>query len=197
MNESSKASPKSIVFIILGMFFSSLLAYIFSHIFTKLLTLRARKNHLILSCCALSFMHGAQDGQKLLAVLLMLQGVGTGISSPPLVCALLVGGIMCISTVLCGKRILSSIDKLSEKSDTGGTFSSDLSTFLTLFISSIIGLPVSTGNVKSAAVFGTDKKHDKESKRVITKIFLTSVITLPISFLLGFLICKLMLIFVN
>ena len=188
-----------LLFIIFCMAFSSILAYVLSytakHLVPKCMV--TRKSHLALSCSLLSFMHGAQDGQKLLAILLITVGTQAPKgATPPMIFVFLVASVMCVSTLLCDKRILGSIDKLSENSDTSSGFFADLSAFLTLLCCSALGMPVSTGNVKSASVFGGELTPSEESKKVITRIFLTSIITLPISFFLGFALCKVLLLFV-
>lgn len=191
---------KSVAFIIFGMIFSCAVAFILSKLFNSrpFKGVRVKGGYLIFSCGALSFMHGAQDGQKLLAVLLVISGVSIeGKLTPPPLPVLAVSTVMCISTVVSGKRILTSIDKLSENTDTSSGFFSDLSSFLTLVICSLIGLPVSTGNVKSASVFASEKSPTYQSKRVITRIFTASIITLPISFLLGFALCKIITFFIG
>ena len=187
-----------ILFITVCMIASTLASYVLSRLLSVLFAKRVRtkNSHLAFFCCALSFMHGAQDGQKLLAVLMIVLSADlASTSAPPPFAILSVGAIMGASTVLSGKRILSSIDKLSENSDTSSCFFADLAAFVTLLFSSLFGLPVSTGNIKSASVFATEKEAGKQSKRVIMRIFLTSLITLPVSFLFGFLIYKMLLLF--
>ena len=186
-----------IIFISFCMIISTLVAYVFSRLLFALSAkrLKVRSGWLVLSCCALSFMHGVQDGQKLLAIILILLGVNLSATcAPPAFIVLTVAAVMGISTIFSGKRILSSIDKLSESTDASGIFCADLAAFSTLIICSFLGMPVSTGNVKSASVFATDRVASGQSKRVIMRIFLTSLITLPISFFFGFIICKLLLI---
>ena len=185
-------------FIIFCMVFSSFFAYALSCAVNKLSPkwLKPKKACLIISCSSLSFMHGAQDGQKLLAILLILQGASVNKSgAPPIACVLLVATVISISTLFCGKRILHSIDKISENSDTSSGFFADISAFITLLCCLLLGMPVSTGNVKSASVFGGEPTPSKENKKVITRIFLASIITLPISFFFGFILCKALLLF--
>ena len=187
-----------IFFITFCMVISTLASYALARLFLWIFRkrIRVRTTFLALSCCALSFMHGVQDGQKLLAIILILSGVNlANVSAPPALAVFSVAAVMGVSTVLSGKRILSSIDKLSENTDTSSGFFADAAAFCTLIVCSILGMPVSTGNVKSASVFATDRVASGQSKRVIMRIFLTSLITLPISFLFGFLIYKMLLLF--
>ena len=189
----------SLLFIIFCMVLSSILAYALSYVNKRLTSrhIKPKKAHLIVSCSLLSFIRGAQDGQKLLAILLIIVGNEASYGkAPPIIFVLLVAAVMSFSTLLCGKRILGSIDKLSEKTDTSSGFFADLSAFSTLLCCSLLGMPVSTGNVKSASVFGGELTPSAESKKVITRIFLTSIITLPISFFIGFILCKALMLFV-
>ncbi len=195
LGEAKEKYLLSLFYIVFSICASSFLSYLLSRFFVKKISphLKIKRILLTLSCSVLSFMHGAQDGQKLLAILLVVLGVGaSGKTKPPLILIILIGAVMCISTLLSGKRILSSMDELSENTDTSSVFFADFAVFSSLAVSSVFGFPVSTSNIKSASVYATEQSPKIKSKRAIIKIFLTSIITLPISFVLGFIICKLL-----
>lgn len=180
--------------IIAFMFFSCALSYILSYFLAKLFRKRNLKfkNALFFSCASLSFMHGGQDGQKFIAIMMFLLGISNEESSKvPLTLILIVSLVMCLSTMLGGKKIINTLSKSVDNLDTPLAFFSDIGSFITLLICSLIGMPISTGNVKALSIIGSGKaKGAIVNKKMITEILITSVITFPLCFLLGFVICK-------
>lgn len=177
--------------IVIFMIFSCVLSFSISYAAARLLCKRRLhfEKFLLLSSASLSFMHGAQDGQKFIGVILLL--VGASSKSPPLFLVLAVSFVMAFSTLLGGKRIIGSLSKSIKKCDTPLAFFSDFGSFATLFLCSILGMPVSSGNVKSLSLVGSSlAEKSGVNKKIITEILITSVITFPICFILGFLICK-------
>ena len=132
-------------------------------------------------------MHGAQDGQKFIALLLILLGIhpsdGGFFGRLPII--LLVGSVLFVSTLFGGKKIIDSMTILSSDNTEKSAFFSDVGTILTLIICSLLGAPISTGNVKSFSIFATAGKISRENKKMISKILLTSLITLPVCFVMG------------
>ncbi|MBO5339032.1 MAG: inorganic phosphate transporter [Clostridia bacterium] len=188
---------KEIAFIVLYLIFSCVISFLISFLITKI-TQRLRlpyKKLLVASSSLLSFMHGAQDGQKFLGVLIFILGFGTSqenFTSLPLI--LIIAAVMSLSTLLGGGRIIKSLSKTASGKDLHSAFSSDLGSFFTLALCSFFGMPISTGNVKSLSIVGSSvAKKEKINKKMTGMILLTSVITLPICFLMGFIICKLLL----
>ncbi len=189
---------KQIVLIVFYMIFSCAFSLIVSFATARVLpkSKLPYKKLLILSCSSLSFMHGAQDGQKFLAILMFILGVeGSGGSSfAPISLILLVSVVMSVSTLLGGGKIIKSLSKTAPLTDYHSSFCSDFGSFFTLTLCSLLGMPISTGNVKSLSIIGCAIcKKEKINKKMTAKILLTSVITLPVCFYLGYLICKLLL----
>ncbi len=183
---------KIILYMVFSCFFAFTLSFvIFKYIHKKALPFRKL---IIFDCALLSFMHGGQDGQKFIAIIMfLLCGSGAGNFKIPMALIVLVSLVMSISTLLGGKRIIVSLSKTIENCDTPSAFSSDFGSFFTLAICSILGMPVSTGNIKSISLFGVGiAQKAKTNKKIITEILLTSVITFPICFLLGFVLSKLL-----
>ncbi len=175
------------------MIISCVLAFFLSFFVAKALKKRnlPYKKLLIMSSGALSFMHGGQDGQKFIAIMLIL--FGTSSQKSPLGLTLLVSVVIAAGTLLGGKRIIKSLSKSIEKCDTPLAFSSDLASFCSLFICSILGMPISSGNVKSMSLVGASiATKGGINKKIITEILLTSVITFPVCFIIGFLVCKIL-----
>lgn len=188
---------KQIALIVFYLVFSCIASFLVSFLIARILPKGnyAYKKLLILSSSLLSFMHGAQDGQKFLAILIFVLGLSssTGNSFAPISLILLVSIVMSLSTMLGGGRIIKSLSKTSSLTDYHSSFCSDLGSFFTLMLCSFLGMPISTGNVKSLSIVGTSlAKKEQINKKMTGKILLTSVITLPICFFMGYFICKLL-----
>ncbi|MBE6663225.1 MAG: inorganic phosphate transporter [Ruminococcaceae bacterium] len=185
--------------ILIYMFISCALSFFLSYLIAKLFSkanLKYKKS-LYISCASLSFMHGGQDGQKFIAIMLFLLGISdTSRTKVPLALIFTVSLVMCFSTMLGGKKIINSLSKSVDNLDTSLAFFSDIGSFVTLLICSVLGMPISTGNVKSLSIVGCGRaKRISVNKKMITEILTTSVITFPICFILGFLFCKISSIF--
>lgn len=184
-----------VIYIIFSMIFSCVCAYFISFLVTAL-TKKLQlpyKNLLPFSCAALSFTHGAQDGQKFLGVLLFVLSIGADEypSTPPFTLILLVSLVMALSTLLGGGRIIKTLSKTSSALDYHSSFSSDIGSFLTIALCSTLGMPISTGNVKSLSIIGCATcKKEYINKKMTGKILLASVITLPACFIIGYILCK-------
>ena len=109
----------------------------------------------IFSSVLMSFMHGAQDGQKFMAVLMLCAGLrgNTEQKIPPAV-ILLCSVIMALGTMSGGKKIIKSVGMDMVKLQRYQGFGADLSGALSLFVSTCLGLPVSTTHAKTTAMMG-------------------------------------------
>ena len=188
-------SLKSLIFVLFGVAFSCFLSF-FTTLLVKLILKRRNlpyKELLAFSCASLSFMHGAQDGQKFIALLLILTSTqkSDGFYFPAV---LLVSCVMAFSTLLGGKRIILSMSKLSNETDFSSSFYSDVGAFLSLIACSLLGMPVSTGCIKSFSIIAPTNLS-RENKKMISKILITSLITLPVSFVLGAVLYKIISLF--
>ena len=185
---------KNVVLTIFYIVISCILALILSFITIKLLPGKSKsyRKTLFFSCAALSFMHGWQDGQKFLAILAFVICVDMQ-RRLPLSLILLVSLVMLLGTLLGGKRILKTLSDSSPINDCKSSFAEDVGAFLTIFACSLFGMPISTGNVKSLSIIGVSLAANKKiDKKTTAKILLSSVVTLPICFLGGCLIYKLL-----
>lgn len=142
----------------------------------------------IFAAASMSFMHGAQDGQKFVAVLMMC-GASTSVmpSASALtitVCSL----VMALGTLTGGKKIIKSIGMDMVKLEKYQGFSADLAASVSLFLSTVFGFPVSTTHAKTTAMMGTGaaKKGSSLNRTVIKDILLTWVLTFPGCSILGF-----------
>ncbi len=134
-----------------------------------------------------AFLHGAQDGQKFLALLLMAQGVSA--ARPPLTLLLVTACTMALGTGLGGRRIVEKIGhELAHLTPTQG-LAADVGTGVVLGVCSALGLPVSTSHAKVAAICGASP-HPKAG--VVAQLLLVWALTFPACMGLGYVFAQLM-----
>lgn len=147
----------------------------------------------IFASVLMSFMHGAQDGQKFMAVLMMCAGVreGAGQTISPAV-ILLCSLVMAMGTLSGGKRIIKSVGMDMVKLQRYQGFSADLSGALSLLVSTGLGLPVSTTHAKTTAMMGCSCVNGIRGVNplVIKDMALAWLFTFPGCGLLGFAVTK-------
>lgn len=191
------------LFLSLGM--GLLLGFVLYRIFGKLLSRVNGKALDWLQCLGAAgsaFMHGSQDGQKFAAVLvtaLMLCG-GNGTRAinfkehlPAVaLCALVMG----LGTLCGGKRIIQKTAMDLVKIDKSQSVVADFSSSLSLFILSLLGLPVSTTHTKTSAMAGCSAARSRQSVdlSVAGQMIFAWVITFPLCGLLSYLFTKLFLV---
>ena len=176
------------VFGIFSCFLAFLISFLTIKIFTKKLPYKMLQ---ILSCILNSFMHGYQGGMKYLGVLCFLLSINLGVEKP-IFLSLSVGFILSIGTLFCGKKILNllgnSIIKITDKN----AFCSDMGAYLSLFICSILGMPVSTGDIKCLSIMGVGiSEKQRINKKTAIKLIISFVAVFPICFILGYFLMKL------
>ncbi|MBP3495743.1 MAG: inorganic phosphate transporter [Clostridia bacterium] len=179
----------SILKIIFYMLVSCVFCFFLSFIIARLFLNKQLqyKKLQIYSCALCSFMHGSQDGQKFIGILMLLYSSSSREASVPIYIVAIVSIMMCLGTLLGGERIIKSLGENTVKLDTRSGFVSDLSSIVTLGACSFFGMPVSTGNVKSSSVIGAGIAYkEKINKKTASEIIIASLATFPICFLLGY-----------
>ena len=149
---------------------------------------------------AMAFMHGAQDGQKFMAVFLLGAALSGGHSEMtdfvvPIWLMILCSVVMGLGTSLGGDRIPKSVGMDMVKLKPYQGFAADLSAALCLLLSSLTGIPVSTTHTKTTAIMGVGaaKRLRNVNWAVVKDLILTWICTFPGCGLLGFLMAKLFL----
>lgn len=142
----------------------------------------------IFASIIMSFMHGAQDGQKFLAVLIMCTSLQNSNSSNTffiITCSV----IMALGTLTGGKKIIKSIGMDMVKLEKYQGFCADLAAAGALLLSTVCGFPVSTTHAKTTAIMGVGYGARKKSLNtsVIKDIALTWILTFPGCGILGYL----------
>ena len=160
-------------------------------------TNRAFKYAQIFGAAAMSFMHGAQDGQKFIGVLLL--GVAFCNGQPDLVNAaipiwlmMLCSITMGVGTSVGGEKIIKSVGMDMVKLETFQGFSADLAGAACILLSTLTGIPVSTTHTKTSAIMGVGavKRLSAINFSVVKDMMLTWVFTFPGCGLISFVMAK-------
>lgn len=149
---------------------------------------------------AMAFMHGAQDGQKFMAVFLLGIALANGQSETTtfmvpvwlmVVCSVFMG----LGTSIGGYRIIKSVGMDMVKLRPYQGFSADLAASLCLLLSSLTGIPVSTTHTKTTAIMGVGASRSlrKVNWSIVNDLVFTWICTFPGCGILGFLMAKLFL----
>ena len=150
-----------------------------------------------------AFMHGAQDGQKFMGIIILCVFMSNGQAIPAdmqpeawimVLCAV----IMALGTAIGGKKIIKSVGMDMVKLEKYQGFSADVAASSSLLLCSLFSLPVSTTHAKTTAIMGVGavKRLSAINFGVVKEMCLTWVLTFPGCGLVGFLMTKLfMLIF--
>ena len=140
-----------------------------------------------ISAALMAFAHGLQDTPKFASILLLTAGTGFRMNlRTALLCSLLMG----LGTLLGGGRIIQTVGGKMVQLEQKEGFAADLAGFLSLFVSTLQGLPVSTTHAKTCAMMGAAEKVDRKTAGAM---FLAWVLTFPACGLLAFLVTKLFL----
>ena len=144
-----------------------------------------------------AFMHGAQDGQKFMGIILLCQFLSLGQTpqavAPPSWLMLLCSVIMACGTAIGGKKIIKSVGMDMVKLEKYQGFSADIAASASLMICSVLSLPVSTTHAKTTAIMGVGavKSIKAINLGVVKEMVLTWILTFPGCGLIGFLMTKL------
>ncbi len=160
--------------------------------FRQVLAGRVRRPETWQKCAAAltALLHGVQDGQKFLALLLLTAGLEGGASPSRLTLALLTAGVMALGTALGGKPIVEKVgSELASLSPADG-LAADLGAGAVLLACSALGLPASTTHAKVAAVCGAGRRVNQ---RVMGQMAGAWALTFPACGAMAFLLTRVML----
>ena len=156
----------------------------------------------IASAAAMSFMHGAQDGQKFIGVLFL--GVafangqtGVGDAGIPIWIMLLCSATMGIGTSVGGERIIKSVGQSMVKLEKYQGFSADLAGAANLLLATLTGIPVSSTHIKTCAIMGVGavKRLSAINFGVVKDMMFTWFFTFPACGLISFVMARLFMMF--
>lgn len=184
-------SFERLLLIFICVFPASAAGAVLSLIWKKILNNIKDKNckvPIVLSALLSSFFHGAQDGQKFLALALS----ASLINEKNKVYVILLFSAFMASGAFFGKRIIKKMGDEMTEADSKATLSSDLGSVCALTAFTVLGIPASTTHIKITSLAFCSKIFKDPKKREL--FFLTAatwIATFPICFFLGFFISKL------
>ena len=195
--------------VIYGLVLSLVLGFVFGWVICKIVavicgSMNRRKTNCFFSgaqvfgAAAMSFMHGAQDGQKFIGVLFLGLAFSNGQEDVrgitiPVWLMLLCSVIMAAGTSVGGEKIIKSVGMDMVKLRKYQGFSADLAATACLLISSLFGIPVSTTHTKTSAIMGVGavKRLSAINLGVVKEMVLTWIFTFPGCGLISFATAKL------
>lgn len=149
-----------------------------------------------------AFMHGAQDGQKFIAVLVIVDLLSKGrYHTGPIqirehwLALALCAAAMALGTFIGGERIIRNIGERMAPLSKGQGVCADLASALCLLLASCTGVPMSTTHTKTTAIMGAglSRSRAKLNYGIMGSVMAAWLITFPACGLLGFAFTRLFL----
>ncbi|MBQ3409427.1 MAG: inorganic phosphate transporter [Clostridia bacterium] len=188
-----------------GLLWSILGTFVVSFIIEKILRKTFKKvedsvisKFQIFSMCAMSFMHGAQDGQKFIGILIIYTFIVKGLTVPSYLVPtdfafiiMFVAFVMFVGVAIGGEKIAENIGNNVTPLTKKQALSSDIASSIALFLASVNGLPVSTTHVKTMAIIGVGKSDkQKVGKKAVVGIIKAWILTFPVCLILSYILAK-------
>ena len=128
-----------------------------------------------ISAGIVSFARGLNDTPKIVGLLVVINALDIRISMLAVAAAMAIGGL------LNAKKVGEMISKRITPMNSGQGFTANLVTGLLVTTASIHGMPVSTTHVSVGSIFGIGTVTKKADVKVVKKILLSWLLTLPIA----------------
>ncbi len=152
----------------------------------------------IFGAASMAFMHGAQDGQKFMGVILLSVLLTNGQSAQnvavqmPVWLMLLCSIVMGLGTSIGGKKIIKSVGMDMVKLEKYQGFSADIAASIALLFSSTFGIPVSTTHAKTTSIMGVGavRRMSAINFGVVKEMAMAWILTFPGCGLIGFIMTK-------
>ena len=195
--------------VLIGLALSIIIGFVAGFFITKIIenickkidrrkTIPIFKKLQIFSGGSMAFMHGAQDGQKFIGIFLLAIELSSGITGSnnfeiPFWLMVLCSLIMTLGTSVGGYKIIKTVGMKMVKLEPYQGAAADLASSSSLLICTLLGVPVSTTQVKTTAIMGVgaSKRFSNVNWNVVKNMFLAWIITFPACGLLGYLIALL------
>jgi len=152
----------------------------------------------IAGAASMAFMHGAQDGQKFMGIILLCSFLATETPVPASIeplpwVMILCSVVMGLGTAIGGKKIIKSVGMDMVKLEKYQGFSADVAAASSLLFCSLLSLPVSTTHVKTTAIMGVGavKRLSAVNLSVVKDMAMTWILTFPGCGIIGFIVTKL------
>ncbi len=143
-------------------------------------------------------MHGAQDGQKFIGVIIafeiLLKSKATSKILPRNFIweIILVSIVMLVGVATGGKRIVENLGENISYLENEDALISDFSTILILLFSSLNGIPISTSHVKTISIVSSVDGRKKVNFKNVIDIFKAWIYTFPICIFIAFFTMKIL-----
>ncbi len=137
-----------------------------------------------LSAGIVSFARGLNDTPKIVGLLIIINTIAIEWSM------ISVAVIMALGGLLNAKKVGETMSKKITKMNSGQGFTANMITGVLVTTASVHGLPVSTTHVSVGSLFGIGMVTKKADYKVIGKIVLSWVLTLPIAAIISAVIFK-------
>ncbi|HKX27715.1 MAG TPA: inorganic phosphate transporter [Blastocatellia bacterium] len=132
-----------------------------------------------ISAGSMSFARGLNDTPKIVALLLVIEGLGIQWGMLAVAAGMAIGGL------INARKVAITMSQKITRLNHGQGFTSNLVTALLVIFASRLGLPVSTTHVSVGSLFGIGLVTRQADLRVVLGIVLSWVLTLPIAALLS------------
>lgn len=139
-----------------------------------------------LSSGIVSFARGLNDTPKIVGLLIIIHAIDIKWSMISIAVIMALGGL------LNAKKVGETMSKKITKMNSGQGFTANMITGLLVTTASIHGMPVSTTHVSVGSLFGIGTVTKKADYKVIGKIVLSWVLTLPIAAIISALVFKIL-----
>ncbi len=190
--------------LVLGFFMGYLTTKLIEFLFHRMKRRSAEKGFgiaQIFGAMAMSFMHGAQDGQKFMGTFLLgiylydpnMVTTKNGTFVIPIGLIVLCSTVMGLGTSVGGYKIIKTVGMDMVKLQRYQGFSADAAASLCLLFSSVFGIPVSTTHTKTTAIMGVgaSRRLSAVNWGVVKDMLTAWILTFPGCGLIAFLMAKL------
>jgi len=137
----------------------------------------------VLSAGAVCFARAVNDTPKIAG--LALAAGAAGVAFTPHAWVAIVTAAMVLGGVVQGRRVALTMGDRITRLDEGQALSANVVTSILVLGASRLGLPVSTTHVSCGAIFGAGAVNGRIDRRIVTRIMLAWVTTLPLALALG------------
>lgn len=181
----------------MGFFFAKLLEIIFKSHKIKNKESIIKKGQ-IFGASSMAFMHGAQDSQKFVGVLIAAMCMTStvpshiGFNNVPLWMTVFCSLIIALGTSVGGYRIIKRVGMKTVKLNHLTGLASDISGSLCMLIASVGGIPVSTTHTSSASIIGAGIAGGRKNANIssMQEMLIAWVLTFPCCCGMAYLIAK-------
>lgn len=213
LNGFAGVIPSEWAKVIYGMVFSLVAGFFLGWLFTKIIEKlfqganRQSANKLFvviqdICAVALSFLHGAQDGQKFMSIAVLGIALSFGNPEPgadgfPLWIMIICSAAISLGTAVGGKRIIKSVGMDMVKLEKYQGVAANFSTTFTLLFASLTGMPVSTSHCNTSAIMGVgaSKSFRRVNWGIAKNMIFAWIITFPVCGVIGYILATIFMMF--